>query len=345
MLDVDEFKEINDSLGHQAGDDVLVALATFLASFSREGDVVARTGGEEFGWLMPDAGAAEACDAVERARVLAGAEQFGPVGSLTFSAGVCDLRSSDGTANGLYRMADSALCEAKRRGRNNSVVYRADELPAREPQDPAARIARVRTLSAVQALARAVDARDPAMRAHSERVADLATKLAERFGWSRERALLLREAAIVHDVGKVGIADSVIHKQTALDDDELELIKAHSVLGATIVEEIFTFQQVLWVRHHHERWDGCGYPHGLSGAAIPEGARILALADAWDVMTADRPYRAGRDAADALEECVDCSGTQFAPDVVAALVELSEEGLLHATDGRAGGGDGFASAA
>lgn len=178
--------------------------------------------------------------------MLAGSEQFGPVGSLTFSAGVCDLRSSDGTANGLYRMADSALYEAKRRGRNNSVVYRADELPAREPQDPAARIARVRTLSAVQALARAVDARDPAMRAHSERVADLATKLAERFGWSRERALLLREAAIVHDVGKVGIADSVIHKQTALDDDELELIKAHSVLGATIVEEIFTFQQVLW---------------------------------------------------------------------------------------------------
>ena len=238
MLDLDRFKEINDALGHQEGDAVLTEFAAFLAECSRREDVVARTGGEEFGWLIPEATAEEALAVVERVREQAEAHAFGPFADLTFSAGVCEVGQVHGGAVELYGAADLALYEAKRRGRNAVVRYRPDLARARRLEHGPRWRERERTLSAIHALARAVDARDPAMRAHSERVAELASLIAAELGWSVSRVSILREAAVVHDVGKIAISDAILQKPASLTSEEYEQIKAHVALGSGIIEEV-----------------------------------------------------------------------------------------------------------
>jgi len=181
------------------------------------------------------------------------------------------------------------------------------------------RLVRTQAAIAVRALARAVDFKDAATREHSERVAEVAGHLAEILKWSPQRIERLRQAALVHDVGKISIPDTVLFKPDALSEREYELVKTHTTLGAAIVAEALDDEQVHWVRSHHERDDGTGYPASLSGEAIPDGARILAVADAWDAMTSDRPYQSERTPAAALEECRRCAGSHFSPEVVAAF--------------------------
>lgn len=180
----------------------------------------------------------------------------------------------------------------------------------------------LQALGAVRALARAVDARDPVTRRHSERVAAVAGALAGEMGWDAEGRARLREAGLVHDVGKIGVPDRVLFKAGRLTGAERAEIVRHAVLGAEMVADVLAPAQVAWVRGHHERWDGGGYPDGLSGEAIPDGARVLALADAWDAMTSARSYRAPLGAREALAECVRCAGAQFWPDAVVALEAL-----------------------
>ena len=186
-----------------------------------------------------------------------------------------------------------------------------------------ARLHDLRALGAVRALARAVDARDPDTRQHSERVAAVAAAIAREMGWEPGRRARLHEAALVHDVGKIGVPDRVLFKAGRLTGAERAEIVRHAVLGAEVVADVLTPEQVAWVRGHHERWDGTGYPDGLAGAAIPDGARVLALADAWDAMTCARGYREPLGPGQALAECVRCAGTQFWGEAVAAL-----EGLM-----------------
>jgi putative nucleotidyltransferase with HDIG domain len=174
-----------------------------------------------------------------------------------------------------------------------------------------------------------VDAKDHSTLAHSERVADLAGRLASRMGWAGERIALLREAALVHDVGKIGVSDSILFKDGGLSEAEYGQVKRHAALGADIASEVLSAEQVGWVRSHHERWDGTGYPDGLAGAAIPEGAQVLAVADAFDVMTGSRHYSAPITPEEAVEECRLHAGRQFAPRVVEAL-----EAVCHAAGHR-----------
>ncbi len=155
--------------------------------------------------------------------------------------------------------------------------------------------------------------------------------LATVLGWETGRLVLLREAGLVHDVGKIGIPDAILFKADRLTPEEYAEITRHAAIGAGMVADVLTPEQVAWVRGHHERWDGGGYPDGLSGDAIPQGARILALADAWDVMTSERPYRKPLSIADALEECRRCNGTQFSPEVMRALEQLVTTGTLPQT--------------
>jgi len=179
------------------------------------------------------------------------------------------------------------------------------------------------TLTAgIRALARAIDAKDPSTRMHSERVAHLAARIAETLGWPDDRIDLLREAGLVHDVGKIGVPEAVLLKPGRLDDAELALVRQHALLGAGIVGEVLSPEQVAWVRGHHERYDGLGYPDRLAGDDIPEGASVLGVADALDVMTSRRPYCEPRSWADALGECGRLSGAQFAPWVVEAAARL-----------------------
>jgi HD-GYP domain-containing protein (c-di-GMP phosphodiesterase class II) len=133
---------------------------------------------------------------------------------------------------------------------------------------------------------------------------------------------------MVHDVGKIGVPDSILFKPERLTADEYREIMRHAAIGAEILADVLLPAQVAWVRGHHERWDGRGYPDGLAGEEIPDGARVLALADAWDVMTSTRPYHSPLTTAEALRECERCSGVQFAPEAVTALTRLIAEGAV-----------------
>jgi len=320
LFDLDRFKAVNDTHGHRTGDRVLVETARRLQQHADDG-ALGRVGGEEFALLLPGLDAAAALERAERARAHVAGEPFGELGQLTISAGVCDLGAA-GTAERLYELADGALYWAKAHGRNACVTYSQDQVEELSAAERADRLERRQALTSMRVLARAIDARDPSTQRHSERVADLAARIAAALGWSADRVELLRDAGLVHDVGKIGTPDSILLKPGRLDPEEYEQIKEHAALGARMVDDVLLPEQVAWVRHHHERLDGRGYPDGLAGSGIPQGARILGLADAWDVMTSDRPYQAARTIVDALDECRRHAGTHFCPVALQGLERL-----------------------
>jgi diguanylate cyclase (GGDEF)-like protein/PAS domain S-box-containing protein/putative nucleotidyltransferase with HDIG domain len=328
MLDLDHFKEVNDSLGHSAGDRVLVEVAERLAACARPEDLVARIGGEEFAWLLPEADGPGALDAAERARAAVATGAPGGVADLTTSAGICDLERARGSAQAMVDLADGALYWAKATGRDRAVLYSPEVVRELSAEERAERLERSRELSALRALARAVDARDHSTREHSERVAGLACRLAASMGWPEARVALMRDAALLHDVGKIGVPDAILFKPGRPTEAEWAQLRLHATLGAEIVDEALSAEQAAWVRHHHERWDGLGYPDGLAREAIPEGARILALADAWDAMTAARPYGEVLSTEAALAEVREGEGVQFCPHASTALLALAAADAL-----------------
>ena len=187
---------------------------------------------------------------------------------------------------------------------------------------------RFQTLSGVRALARAIDAKDASTREHSDRVALLAERLALELGWPVARARALYDAGLLHDVGKIAIADEVLLKPGRLTAQEFEVIEQHPVIGEQIAAEVLSAEQASWVRTHHERHDGTGYPDGVGGDLIPPGGRLLALADAFDAMTTSRTYKAPLTLDAALVECRSMRGTQFAPEAVDALEALADAGAI-----------------
>jgi diguanylate cyclase (GGDEF)-like protein len=321
VLDVDAFKAVNDGAGHAVGDEVLAEVARILAREVRAGDLLARIGGDEFAWLLPEVRAAEALDAVERARAAVAAARPGGRRAITISAGICDLEWAR-DAGELFRLADGALYWAKANGRDAAHVYDPETVRELSAEERAEHLARHQALLGIRALAHAIDAKDPTTREHSERVARLACELAAERGWPEERIGLLEEAALVHDVGKIGIADAILLKPGRLTREEYEEVKRHAELSAQIVEDVLTDEQVDWIRGHHERPDGGGYPLGLRGDELSEGAALLALADAYDVMTAARPYSTPKEPAEARAECRALIGRQFTLEAVTALEAL-----------------------
>jgi diguanylate cyclase (GGDEF)-like protein len=326
VIDIDHFKQLNDSAGHEAGDAMLIGVARCLSGLARAEDTLGRVGGDEFAWLLPDTSREQALVAVERARQAIAAQMSDPYG-ITVSAGICDTSvCEDGSQ--LINMADTALYWSKAHGRNQCWVYDPDIIAELSSSERAERLERSRALVGLRALARAIDAKDPATSQHSERVAELVAKLARVVGWSPDRARLLGEAALVHDVGKIGIPDSLLRKPAPLTELEREQVRAHAELAARIVEDVLAPEQVEWIRTHHERPDGQGYPRGLRAHEIPEGAALLAAADAWDVMTVSRPYGEPKPADEALAECMSLVGRQFTKTAVGALVQLHSDGEL-----------------
>ena len=175
-------------------------------------------------------------------------------------------------------------------------------------------------------LSRAIEARDPYTRGHSDRVTEIAEAIARRLGWDEERLELLQLGGPLHDVGKLGVSEEVLAKPGRLDEEELAQIREHPKLGARILLRIAALRGALpYVLYHHERWDGAGYPTGRAGEQIPLEARVLAVADAFDAMTSDRPYRPALDREDALAEVARCAGTQFDPEIVRIFLELFAE--------------------
>jgi|GEM_PF-831679 len=327
VLDLDFFKSVNDTHGHAVGNAVLAEVARRLRAMARGGETLARVGGEEFAWILPESDGMGAYTAAERARRAIEAEPFDVAGRLTVSAGVCDLADASG-AGELFRLADVALYWAKAQGRNITFRYAPDVLELLSAKEQTQRLERARTLTAVRVLAQAVDAKDPSTQRHSERVADLARDLALAAGWSPEQAGLLHEAGLVHDVGKIAVPEHILFKPGPLLPDEYDQVKLHARLGAEMLSDVLSRDQVEWVRHHHERHDGTGYPDRVSGPGFSAGARMLALADSWDAMTAARPYGGVKSPEEAIAECRAQAGHQFCPAAVAALERLWAEGRL-----------------
>lgn len=327
LFDIDDFRPLNDRLGHQAGDAVLRAIALAIHDRLRNEDHLGRIGGEEFACLLPATSGTAAWLVADRARALIERMDFGEAGSVTISAGVCDLTHAS-SAGDLLRLTDGALYWAKSHGRNTVARYHPDVIDVLSAEDRAAQAERARTLSAVAALARAVDAKDTTTQQHSNRVSAIAGDIAGRLGWSHDQIVLLREAALVHDVGKIGVPDSILLKPTPLLPQERAVMQTHAGLGAQIVRDVLTEEQTAWVRSHHERWDGHGYPDTLRGSDIPEGALILAVADSWDAMTADRAYRKAMDADRAIAILREGAGSQWWTLAVTAALELYADGIL-----------------
>ncbi len=326
VIDIDHFKQLNDVGGHDTGDELLAHVARCLTRLARAEDVLGRVGGDEFAWVLPETTREGALVAVERARRMIAATVRDPY-RLTVSAGICDTAVTDDPAE-LIRLADGALYWSKARGRDQCWIYDPDVVDELSAQERAERLERSQALLGLRALARAIDAKDPATHEHSERVAALVARLARTAGWPEEEARLLSEAALVHDVGKIGIPDATLRKTEPLTDDEWTEIKGHAELAARIVEGVLAPQQVQWIRTHHERPDGNGYPRGLYGDQIPEGAALLAVADAWDVMTVSRPYSCPKSSDDALAECLALVDQQFTRAAVKALAMLHASGEL-----------------
>jgi len=337
LMDLDHFKAVNDTFGHQAGDVVLQQVGRVLRGSVREVDVVARYGGEEFAVIAPEANLAQARDLAERLRGRI-AEQVRPpeIHEHTISAsfGVAsDEDSRVATAGDLIEMADQALYASKRCGRNR-VMTAIEAAHASQTTDwDYAEVDHLRkqvaSLSAqakeayvqsIWALVQALEARDKHTARHSQNVTFFSEQLAIRLGLSPSMTRSIRLAAMLHDIGKVGVPDEILMKPGALNEQERAVLRSVPQLSASIVDHMRILQTELpIIRHQHENYDGSGYPMGLAGEQIPIGARILMVADAFDSITTDRVFRQHRGIAEALKEIRRHVGTQFDPGVVEAL--------------------------
>ena len=320
LVDIDDFKRINDQYGHPTGDRVLSQIATRL----RQGGEAFRLGGDEFAVLLVDHDETAAFEAatsiVERLREmdLDYAEQ------VTVSAGVATFPVQGVGRDELIRFADSALYWAKEHGKNRVRIYRPEVVELAELKKLAGSADRAARFRAAASLARAVDARDVYEGSHSERVADLAARVAERMNLDKEQVELTRLAASLHDLGKLAVPEEILRKPGPLTDAERLVLERHPQIGYRMLESLGVDPVAEWVLHHHERWDGTGYPDGLHADDIPLSARIIFVADAFDAMTNDRIYRRKLTMEAALAELEDCAGSQFDPAAVVALVvELS----------------------
>ena len=319
LVDLDDLKTVNDTLGHQAGDERIRALADTLRATIRGTDFAYRIGGDEFAVILPDSRAWGALELAQRLR--------NALPGFTATAGIAEaetLRSRDD----LFREADMALLGAKRL-HQHAAIYTTEMDP--EAGAPADDKHHTRTLAS--ALARAVDAKDSYTRSHCQTVSQLCAVIAAELGFEGDRLARMRLAGLLHDVGKIGVPDAILNKPAKLTDDEYAVMQAHSVLGYEIVEAAGLPEEARWVRHHHERVDGHGYPDRLAGHEIPLESRIILVADSFEAMTSDRPYRQAPGREFAVTELHRGAGSQFDADVVEALCRVLERSgereLLH----------------
>jgi diguanylate cyclase (GGDEF)-like protein len=329
VLDIDEFEQLNDADGHGAGDEALRIAARVLQGELRPGDICGRIGGDEFLLALVDSDAWGAERVVERLRsaVAAAPVSAGRVG-LQFSAGIAEFPRDARDQVGLMRLADGALYRAKRSGRNRCVVYSSFVDAPLSLQEEAERARTAGLANTVYALARAVDLKDGYTHPHSARVAQYAAVLARELGMSEEEIDQIRTAGILHDVGKVGVADAVLLKPARLTDDEFLEMQRHSTLGRDIVAGAGMPEIAEWVLYLHERWDGRGYPDRLEGDEIPLASRVLGVADAFEAMTSSRLYRRGMPVEKALSELEASAGRQFDPTVAQLMVDLVRSGAI-----------------
>ena len=317
LVDVDDFKLINDAYGHPLGDQVLVEVAQLLGA---DADCIGtfRFGGDEFAVLL-SCGRSRARSYVDALHRTLSTTQFSHGAVVTASVGTATYPADANEGQKLERAADSALYWAKQNGKNRSCAYSPAIDTVSTPGDLERRIGHQARLRAAENLIRVVDAKDEYTGAHSERVALLVEEIARRLGCDEDQVAQLKLAGRLHDLGKIAIPDSVLQKPGSLTPAEERALAHHPVLGASLLDGMDIRPVDVWIRHHHEHWDGSGYPLGLAGEDIPFGSRVILVADAYDAITTERSYRAPASPEDAMREIRACSGKQFDPSVVEAL--------------------------
>ena len=346
FFDGDHFKQVNDTYGHSVGDAVLKELGRRVADSSRGGDTVGRYGGEEFMVLLPETATTQACEVAERMRVEVAAHPLaiglveGGV-NLTISIGVATFPTDGQTASEVVDKADQAMYWAKRLGRNqlrtaleaqrasqdNALVATIHNLERRDDLFldglSVEQSVRANQLTSIQSLMRLLDLRDQGISAHSYQVSDLAAAIAREMEMDQDAVFAVSTAGLLHDLGKIAIPDLLLQKSGPLSAREWALIKQHPEIGAQILEvSPYLHNLIAAVGHHHENWDGTGYPDALGGENIPLAARILRISEAYCAMTTTRSYQAQRSPAWARSELQRCSGTHFDPDIVQAAMRV-----------------------
>ena len=347
ILDLDGFKHLNEGLGHLEGDKVLTAVARVLEASSRQSNTVARYGGDQFALLVPEASAEHALALAERLRTNLAADSYLSGRRVTASFGIGTFPVHGVTPEEIVHVAESGMYLAKyEKGNRVRVASHSSDsnsidcdqqllqaylgvavkrMFATGPEVFNEYLARFEAathgdgdsstlMDTVTALAFTIDAKDHYTQGHSQSVSRLAAQIAVDIGVSKEELEEIRLAGILHDIGKIGVPESLLNKPSCLTPDEYELMKSHTTLGERILgplkfKAIEAIKKI--VRHHHERMDGKGYPDGLEGEDIPLGARIITIADCFDTIISDRAYKKASPLEDALEELRRGSGTQF----------------------------------
>ena len=344
LIDIDYFKSINDAYGHSIGDRLLAAFANFIRSYSRKSDLLARYGGEEFAILMANTDKLGAQYLANRLITKLSSHIFKIEKTeikLKMGMGIVTLSSDEycDTYDKLLSAADRALQRAKDSGSNVAVaysdLYRSKKeashkiSPYEEVNVLKRKIRRLSeradcvVLESMYAFSKSMKARDYYTAEHAEEMVSLVLKIGKEIGLNKEMLNNLERGATLHDIGKIGISDSILRKKSKLTPEEYEIIKMHPKIGAEIIRAIHFLKDVVpVVLHHHERWDGKGYPSGLKEKEIPLLARIVGIADAYQALISDRPYRKAYSKKEALEILKKEAGVKFDKDLVDILIRL-----------------------
>jgi diguanylate cyclase (GGDEF)-like protein/PAS domain S-box-containing protein/putative nucleotidyltransferase with HDIG domain len=344
LMDIDHFKRVNDTFGHQFGDLVLREIATILRTQSREVDICGRYGGEEF-MIITNQGVDGALRYATKLHTAIENHMFESTEHkvhITVSIGIAEWSKEILTKQELIEHADMALYQAKEDGRNLIRIWKEVEKRHEDHEidksgienlkdkfDSLTNRMRITYMESTYALLRAVDARDHYTEVHSQNVSGYAVEMGKFLLLEDEEIEVLRSAGLLHDIGKIGISQEILVKKGALTERDFEALKKHPTIGVNILKDVkFLEKEIPIILHHHEWYDGCGYPQGLKGREIPLGARILAVVDAFDAMTTDREFKQKISLRAAMEELRRGSGTQFAPEMVDALIQIIDQKIV-----------------
>ena len=324
FIDIDFFKQYNDTYGHQKGDYVLRKIGEIIKTNARDEDIAARYGGEEFAIILPDTSEEQALNIAENLREKIEAtyfegEETQPRGKITVSMGVSVFPDKSKNDVELIKSADDALYRAKFFNKNRVEAYVSilDEIKNNIDEKDVELVTSIKTLISI------INAKDKYTYGHVERVVIYSRMMVEKLQLSEEDSKNLIYGAYMHDIGKINISNEILMKKMKLTNEEWEELKQHPSSGVEIIKSVESLKNIIpLIESHHERYDGKGYPNNLKGEEIPYLARILTVVDSFDAMTSSRPYNTRKTYEEGIEEIERCSGTQFDPEVARAFIEV-----------------------
>lgn len=328
VFDVDDFGLLNETYSHAEGDRFLQEVSWAIRQQLQGGELLFRNGGDEFAIAVPCSNKQSASELAEQISTAVGKLRSRASIRPTLTIGIASAPEDATTAHELVQIANGTLYWGKLNGKASITAYDSEVVKVLSADERLEVMERTARLRAVFALARALDARDAYTARHSENVSKYSVAIARQMDWPLEKIELLRVAGLLHDVGKIGVRDSTLRKSSKLSEAEWKEMQQHPVLGARMVAGVAPEEIIPWIVSHHERIDGRGYPHNLVGDAIPDGARVLAVADTFDAMTSSRSYRPALSPLHALSELVSGAGTQFDLDCVQGFIQAARSGAI-----------------